>query len=924
MKNIRDLLTVLFRDITPEDILDKVDGTSVNHLNTPLVYKLMEQRMPQYSRNELMNLMDYLECTVAKNRSLYFENHSVENQPNLNLFSLLVYYVNQLLVVHGNKVRVRYEKLLHWKDLSFALGEDVLVASYLAHQDYKSGLEKKENSGEFPYEFTWDWDKVLEHDNREIHAILKKGMAENHCHLKGSVPLFEDTWDYLIYHFDENGRDENGKPKSDYISDETLLKDIEKESRNATFMVSPNYVTAPLLKRLSQAMKCRMWLIDYIKGASKYEDGRYGYEKLRAYKREKNYFQKVKDRNKEIRNHMKSEKEENFSQIVADMKDLMKKESPYFEVTEREFLYQCFMVLEQKRMEHQTSQKGKEKKISDCFACIFYTYLLIQNRFRVELVQINKENVGFANFSVYEERKDVLIDENINTCAKALHHILKDNRIKYLEARIAPRKTKEKYDEFIEKNETDLLKIPGMNMSELEKFRYIIHFIKGKDVPEKKETKGKESKKKKTNHPSCRHAKRRNNLLELTEELEAFRNSGSPNVNKIIGIDACNQEIGCRPEVFAPVFRRLRSSAPKNAKRLRVTYHVGEDFLDVADGLRAIYEAVHFLNLENGDRLGHAIVLGINAEEWYENKYRLLLPGQDYIDNIVWLYYALVEYKIPDTDNLKVFLRDEFKKYFRYLYMPYIEKHEVESFISNMKQKLKVASYSGIPIQNYYDNHQLDFDIQNYYYSWMLRGDDPECYKDGYYNKTQDMAVFESEKWKVNADYPKDYQIRFLPEPAILNYYYQFSEDIRREAGRCIRVEVCAEYVRAVCLVQREMEREIAKRGIAIETNPTANYLIGTFKRYDQHPIIHWYNHCLTRDPKELEECPQLNVSINTDDLGIFSTTLSNEYALMALALERVVDGNGEPKYKKNDIYRWLDEVREMGIRQNFIYQDED
>mgnify|MGYP002460794905 CR=1 FL=1 len=47
------------------------------------------------------------------------------------------------------------------------------------------------------------------------------------------------------------------------------------------------------------------------------------------------------------------------------------------------------------------------------------------------------------------------------------------------------------------------------------------------------------------------------------------------------------------------------------------TFHVGEDFLDIVDGLRAIRESLIFLNLENRDRIGHALVLGTDVEKYY-------------------------------------------------------------------------------------------------------------------------------------------------------------------------------------------------------------------------------------------------------------------------------------------------------------------
>ena len=54
--------------------------------------------------------------------------------------------------------------------------------------------------------------------------------------------------------------------------------------------------------------------------------------------------------------------------------------------------------------------------------------------------------------------------------------------------------------------------------------------------------------------------------------------------------------------------------------RLYATYHVGEDFLDIADGLRAIDEAILFCGLERGSRLGHALALGIDSYEYYKYK----------------------------------------------------------------------------------------------------------------------------------------------------------------------------------------------------------------------------------------------------------------------------------------------------------------
>lgn len=75
---------------------------------------------------------------------------------------------------------------------------------------------------------------------------------------------------------------------------------------------------------------------------------------------------------------------------------------------------------------------------------------------------------------------------------------------------------------------------------------------------------------------------------------------------RVLGIDACSNEIGCRPEAFATEFRYLRKvselcySVPwyrspiENYEELGITYHVGEDFLDIVDGIRAVDEAMTF------------------------------------------------------------------------------------------------------------------------------------------------------------------------------------------------------------------------------------------------------------------------------------------------------------------------------------------
>lgn len=140
-------------------------------------------------------------------------------------------------------------------------------------------------------------------------------------------------------------------------------------------------------------------------------------------------------------------------------------------------------------------------------------------------------------------------------------------------------------------------------------------------------------------------------------------NQSSYLCSRIRGIDACNHEIGCRPEVFATEFRYLRTlpfgNSNERRKRrhfplLAATYHVGEDFLDLTDGLRAIDEAVCFLNLRSGERLGHALALGTLPKTYYESKaYAVTLPAQDLMDNLIWLLFRTLEWDVPMPSSLR-------------------------------------------------------------------------------------------------------------------------------------------------------------------------------------------------------------------------------------------------------------------------------
>jgi hypothetical protein len=81
---------------------------------------------------------------------------------------------------------------------------------------------------------------------------------------------------------------------------------------------------------------------------------------------------------------------------------------------------------------------------------------------------------------------------------------------------------------------------------------------------------------------------------------------------------------------------------------------------------------------------------------------------------------------------------------------------------------------------------------------------------------------------------------------------------------------------------------------------------------YDQHPILKFNDEFIGNDCDN----PHLWVSINTDDIGVFDTSLENEYAVMFDAICRMRHKQGD--YDDYKVYQYLDYLRQNGIAMAF------
>lgn len=556
-------------------------------------------------------------------------------------------------------------------------------------------------------------------------------------------------------------------------------------------------------------------------------------------------------------------------------------------------------------------QGGKE---DDMLYRLFFAYLLMKEAFRMELLQ-NNEKSGFNNFVQYQNRKDWFTGafSEGQLAQVAVRGAYARRSLVRLEMRVSPKISCEENVRMIQEYDRSIGKCDFIDGRELD-YYYVFHFGKRPDMAQGKQA-----------QLRYRHEAFREKLNQKVAAIIHMREQVPEIGVRLKGIDACSSEDGCRPEVFASAFRRLknhtfyREDIGEELSQLHISYHVGEENQDVLDGLRAIDEAVFFLNLGTGDRLGHATMLGVNVVDWYyKNDFTVVMRQQDYLDNLAWLYHQIIRFHIANDDNLLEYLADEFQRVFAHFYESGLNAAYNAEIVRREAEKRGKTS----------DSHRvLQFDIFHYYTAWQLRGDNPRLYRKGFF-KWQSSGENFWNQHDINREV--DHMDRQDIEAVILYHAYHYVPQIFEEGEKPIRVHIPQPMVRGIAMVQKAMQWKIAGKGIAIETNPSSNVQIaglsklstsvkiGGLSGYHDHPIISFYNKGLTNNEQELAECPQLNVSINTDDPGVFATSLENEYTLMAYALENSRDCQGQQLYKRDMIYDWIDNIRKMGNDQSF------
>lgn len=855
MDTERGNLEILFQRIPYYWINSNTEGMRIRHdykaVNMQLYLKYAKDVFQYNSEDEIRNKYRFLE----------------EKIEGRNVFHIILEFAKQVLIYDGSEIKCKIDEMLRWREISFQLGQDLFTCAFLADNTVKKGI----------YIENFSWVPIAPSDDIRLYNILKKGIAENHFHLNGSTKIFELNWICLM-NVIENRRHDFKK-----IPDALQMRRME----NAGLQMR----SESLYEECQKAALYRIYLFVCLKG-----DAYLSCEVEKIYKKIEQgvpvsfFMSKIQDiitlakyiygamvgntyTNETLKDNMYADEAITNNKHVLDYaleKIMIRKNDNDCRLLsgERKFLYDCFMAIILEKFDENQSN-------------IFYRYLSIRTQFRGELIQVNRQ-VGFANFSNYEKRKEIFIEEirmyEDELIRLAINEPLSRDYMKYLEVRICPNDTPSKlYNKIVRYQKI-------VNENSRDKLSYVLHFPKSEDTPF---------------HQSLpRHYKLRESVMRKSKSIAILLNTETLAKDCIRGIDACANEVNCRPEVFAQCFRFLsdivfESKYTCNGQKqnimtkLHTTYHVGEDFLDIVDGIRAVDEVLLFCRLSRGSRIGHGLALGIDPYSYYCYKGKtIVMEKQRLLDNIAWLLCKSDELGISVERSLRTELESKFFELYKEIYGKIID-HEVT--------------------------------MLEYYQSWKLRGDNPELYRQESDNikeivKKTKNAVIRYDRYGFNDQDENIDVIRDIKNIRKIYHAYHFDEMVRKKGNEMIIQKVGKRYADVVKQLQDGMIHQLVMSGIGVESNPSSNYLIGTIKKYEEHPILRFNSRKLGNVPTNMS----LNVSINTDDQGVFDTLLENEYALMLLALKKAKDDEGQYKYDIEDVYEWIDYVRDMGIQQVF------
>ncbi|WP_437999635.1 hypothetical protein WMF26_06680 [Sorangium sp. So ce185] len=303
------------------------------------------------------------------------------------------------------------------------------------------------------------------------------------------------------------------------------------------------------------------------------------------------------------------------------------------------------------------------------------------------------------------------------------------------------------------------------------------------------------------------------------------------------GIDVASDELSVPTWVFVPPFMRVRRASHRAAARLsrarprwnvthlRATYHAGEDFRRLVEGVRRIHELLQFGLLEASDRIGHGLAAGVDPELWARYHSVTVQPAEERLHDLLWEIDRYKAGELP-ADAARI--------------------EQVRAEAHRLAQKI---------FNTLVDLDQLGAARQRLHVSSVLQ----------------------------RLGYP--FVHGRIPEDPVDRLVHRYLTDagVFARGQEPLEVRASEGEVRMLARAGAWLRSEIARREMTIEANPTSNLLINDMGVIDTHPAFRFQ----PLPGRRGREGEAIQLSINTDDPISFATSLGDEYVYLYGALLR-------------------------------------
>ena len=293
-------------------------------------------------------------------------------------------------------------------------------------------------------------------------------------------------------------------------------------------------------------------------------------------------------------------------------------------------------------------------------------------------------------------------------------------------------------------------------------------------------------------------------------------------LRSIRGLDLASEELKGPLWLAVPPLLELREVSRVAARQqaglqpLRLTLHVGEDFRHIVSGLRAIHEPFSWRLIERGDRLGHALALGVDVAKWCERHPTVLQPRLERILDLEWTLDFISKPGRAAVDGTTL--------------------HRLQRELS-----LRLHEWSGT---DHYPGDGISLH--------QLLGDRSTLSRLGY-------------PGVASSGHPPSH------EGLRLVWSLLYSRAHQDRADEIVEVDTEPDSSLLV-QIQKSLAELLSRWQVTIEVNPSSNLLIGALEQPLDQPMFHLR-------PVEQHVAHALPVAINADDPITFSTRLADEYA---------------------------------------------